>query len=54
METQEDMEMKTVLATKGGAPQTSPVTPYLAMSELQILAFIVQVVGLQMQEKFIP
>ena len=29
-------------------------TPHLTVSELQILAFIVQVVGLQMQEKFIP
>lgn len=28
--------------------------PYLTVSELQILAFIVQVVGLQMQEKLIP
>lgn len=29
-------------------------TPYLSVSELQVLAFIVQVVGLQMEEKFIP
>ena len=48
------METKTGLATRGGAPKTFPVTPYLTMSELQILAFVVQVVGLQMQEKFIP
>lgn len=29
-------------------------SPHLTVSELQILAFIVQVVGLQMQEKLIP
>lgn len=50
----EDMETKTGLAARGGAPQIFPVTPYLTMTELQILAFIIQVVGLQMQEKFIP
>lgn len=37
-----------------GAHRPSLGTPYLAVSELQILAFIVQVVRLQMQEKFIP
>lgn len=38
-----------------GPPVREPPlgTPHLTVSELQILAFIVQVVGLQMQEKFI-
>lgn len=49
-----DMETKTGLATREGASQIFLGTPYLTMSELQILAFIVQVVGLQMQKKFVP
>lgn len=42
-----------------GPPEQEPHRPprgppHLTVSELQILAFIVQVVGLQMQEKLIP